>query len=73
MFNEKNYEDLLQQVKGTLKAAVCLNKHWSTNPLHLNAQRSNICAERAVKVLQDLYPLCRSTRKLNLRFLLSNK
>ena len=73
MFNEKNYEDLLQQVEKYPKAAVCLNKHWSTNPSPLNTQRSNICAERAVKVLQDLYPLCRSTRKPNLHFLLSNK
>lgn len=73
MFDEQNYEDLHQQSKKYPKAAVCLKTHWSTSPSPLNTQRSNICAERAVKVLQDLYPLCHSTRKLTLRFLLSNK
>lgn len=73
MFDEQNYEDLHQQAEKYPKAAVCLKTHWSTNPSPVNTQRSNICAERAVKVLQDLYPLCHSTRRLNLRFLLSNK
>ena len=73
MFNEHSYEELKQQVEKYPKAAVCLKTHWSTDPSPLNSQRSNICAERAIKVLQDLYPLCRSAEKLNLRFLLSNK
>lgn len=73
MFNEHDYQDLRKEVQKYPKAASCLNNHWSIIPSPLNTQRSNICAERAIKVLQDLYPLCRSPDKLNLRFLMSNK
>ena len=49
-----------------------LRKFWSREPTPIPTQRSNICAERAIKVMQDLLPLCRSTERLNIKFLFTN-
>jgi hypothetical protein len=64
-FNESKYQELEREVVKFLKAAVCLKNHCSKMPSHLHAQRSNIWAEHAVKVLH-------SKENLNLRFLLLN-
>jgi hypothetical protein len=72
LFNNADFENLKHEVEKYPKAALSLKTHWSTIQSPLNIPRSNICAERAINVSHDLYPLCRSEIKLNLRFLLSN-
>ena len=54
------------------KAAKTVEKFWNPDPSVLeDVERSNRCAERAVKVMKDLD--CRSADKLNMKFLLSNR
>jgi len=71
-FNPDDFDNLSEVCKQHPKALKSLKKFWSKDPTPIPTQRSNICAERAIKVMQDLLPLCRSTEKLNIKFLLTN-
>jgi len=71
-YNSEIYEQLSEAVSRFQKAKVCLDKHWVLEDSRIkDVQRSNICAERAIKVMQDID--CRTDKKLNLRFILTNK
>ena len=72
LFRANDFDELQHDVVNYHKASICLKTHWSKTPSPINTARSNICAERAIKIMQDIHPLCRSDMKLNLRFLLSN-
>ena len=71
-FNPADFVNLLEACNEHPKALKSLKRFWSTEPTPIPTQRSNICAERAVKVMQDLMPLCHSIEKLNIKYLLSN-
>ena len=71
-FNPADFDTLSEACKEHAKALKSLKKNSSTEPTPIPTQRSNICAERAIKVMQDLLALCTSTEKLNLKFLLTN-
>lgn len=71
-FNLADFDNLSEACKDHPKALNSLRKFWSTEPTPIPTQRSNICAERAIKVMQDLLPLCKSSEKLNVKFLLTN-
>lgn len=69
-FNVKNFENLRQATIPFKKAHACFLKHWVKEESVIpQQQRSNICAERSIKVVQDIFPLCKSTRALNLKFI----
>lgn len=69
-FNVNNYENLKQGTIPFKKAHACFLKHWVKEESAIpQQQRSNICAERSIKVVQDIFPLCKSTRALNLKFI----
>lgn len=69
-FNEKNFSSLNQALIPFKKAHKCFLRHWVQEDSAIpKQQRSNICAERAIKVVQDIYPLCKTTRSLNLKFI----
>ncbi|ESN97309.1 hypothetical protein HELRODRAFT_178094 [Helobdella robusta] len=72
-YRTEQYEFLLYAVNGYPKALRCFQTHWSQSPSSIHTQRSNVCAERTIKVLQDIAPLCHSSEKLNLRFIFTNK
>lgn len=56
------------------KAKKCFETHWVKQDSVLpGIERSNRCAERAIKILQDIFPNCRSNDKLNDRFILTNQ
>lgn len=71
-YSAEQYDLLQDAVRSYPKASRCLQAHWCKLPSPIYTQRSNVCAERAIKVLQDIAPLCHSAEKLNLRFLLTN-
>lgn len=72
-FCEDNFESLNESLCRFKKAQKCFIRHWKKEASSiLNHQRSNICAERAIKVVQDIYPLCKSVRTLNLKFMSLN-
>ena len=72
IFDDQHYFLLRDAVQPFSKAARCFQTHWSQNPSPLNTERSNRCAERAIKILQDISPYAHSAEKLNLRFMLTN-
>lgn len=72
-FKENNFEALSQSLTFFTKANECFLRHWVREPSKIkDHQRSNICAERAIKVVQDIYPLCKTIRTLNLKFISYN-
>ena len=50
-----------------------LRNIWLIEPTPIPTQHSNIYAERAIKVMQDLLRLCKSIEKINIKFILSNE
>lgn len=72
-YKNSDFEKLSEILSPYKKALQCLKNHWKQEPSVINIPRSNQCAERAVKVMQDLYAVCRDKSKLSLRFILSNK
>ena len=73
MYKDKDYTNLAEILKPYDKALRVLQNHWKQEPSVIKIPRSNQCAERAIKVMQDLYAACRNKDKLELRFLRSNK
>ena len=71
-FNPANFDHLSEACQEHPKALKSLRRFWSREPTPIPTQRSNICAERAIKVMQDLLPLRTSTERLNTKFLLTN-
>ena len=53
-FKQNNYKNLKNTVKKCKKAAECFDRHFSKEESAVNSQRSNICAERAIKVVQGI-------------------
>lgn len=73
MYNKNDFSNLSEILKPYKKASNTLKSHWKQEPSVLNIPRSNQCAERAIKVMQELYAVCRNKDKLQLRFILSNR
>lgn len=73
-FRYNNFENLETSVKPFKNAHKCLLKHWvEEDSAILNLKRTNICAERAIKVIQEIYTYCKTERTLNLKFITSNE
>lgn len=72
-FNPLDFNFLEELAFPYPKALNSLKRFWNKEPSPLESERSNICAERAVKILQSIKPMCRSKETLNKRFLLTNK
>ena len=73
MYNENDFKNLSEILKPYKKAMQVFENHWKQEPSVLKIPRSNQCAERAIKIMQKLYAVCRNKDKLKLRFILSNK
>lgn len=73
MYNANDYQNLCSCLQVHEKALNCMKKFWNREPSRLEIPRTNQCAERAIKCLQDLNDVCKKKEKLQLRFILSNK
>ena len=73
VYNQDNYNNLAAVCKDHSKAIKTLRTFWSVEPTPIPTQRSNNCAEHAIKVLQNLLPLCKSIKKITIKFLLTNE
>lgn len=73
MFKESCYENLMKAVSNYVKALNCFKTHWSPDPSPILIPRSNQCAERAIKVMEEFYASCKNKENVPLRFILSNK
>lgn len=67
-FDSNHFGIINEALENFPKAKTCFNKHWIKEPSAIPCQRSNICAERGVKIIQNIYPFCKSVRALNLKF-----
>jgi hypothetical protein len=73
MYNKNDFKNLSKVLKPYKKGLNTLENNWKKEPSTINIPRSNQCAERAIKVMQELYAICKIKSKLQLRFILSNK
>lgn len=72
-FNKNNFATLQKSLAGFTKPNECFLRHWVNKPSAIEeVQRSNICAERAIKIVQDILPLCKSSHTLNLKLISYN-
>src|SRR5215469_3900923 len=73
-YNNETYDRLLSYVKETkCQAAVkCFKRHWSNENSVIDTTRSNIIAERAIKLMQELNATCKSDKYLHLKFISKN-
>ena len=72
-FTSFEWTDLWFSDQGHHKALNTVKKFWKPERSKLRIPRSNQCAERAIKCLQDLFDVCKKKENLQLRFILSNK
>jgi len=73
-YSENVYDELLFAVSALKcsKAVTCFSTHWNKEPSVLDVPRSNIVAERAVKVMEELHATCKTDKYLNSKFINSN-
>ena len=73
-YTENVYEELHSAISkfGCQKAIKCFETHWVNKPSIIDVPRSNIVAERAVKIMENIYATCRSDKYLNIKFINSN-
>ena len=54
-------------------AMKCFKTHWNLNKSILDVPRTNICAERAIKLMKELQHKCKIYKYLCLTFIATNK
>ena len=72
MYNANDYDNLMSCLSEYEKAKKTLIKFWNRQPSAVKIPRSNQCAERAIKVKQELHETCKTDEKLKLKFILNN-
>ena len=73
LYHTHDFKTLAKLLKPYAKASKSLRNHWKQEPSAVIILRSNQCAERAIKAMQQLYNNCKNKDKLHLRFILTNK
>jgi hypothetical protein len=73
-FTENAFKELHSAIAkfGCQKSIKCFKTHWVKEPSIIDVPRSNIVAERAVKIMEDIRSTCKSDKYLNIKFLNSN-
>src|SRR5215469_8826000 len=73
-YNEVIYDRLSIAITGLkcTSAHLCLKTHWIREPSLIDIPRSNMVAERAVKVMEELHGICKTEKYLHLRFVATN-
>ena len=75
-FADNVFQDIYSAVSkfGCQKATKCFQTHWVKEPsvIVIDVPRSNIVAERAVKIMEEIHSTCKSDKYLNLKFVNSN-
>ena len=71
-FDEHIYAKLVTALHGYEKAESTFKKFWNQEPPRISVPRTNQCAERAIKVLEEIHHQCKSDENLRLRFMLEN-
>lgn len=72
LYNPNDFNNLLRSVENYPKAQNTIKNFWNKDPSFLQILRSNQCAERAIKFMQELHATCKTVEKLRLKFILNN-
>ena len=75
IFKEDVYDNFLQWISqlNFPAALTSFTTHWRSEKFILNIQRTNICAERALKLMEELLQKCKGEKYLTLKFISTNK
>lgn len=73
-YSENVYDELFSAVSELKcsKAVNCFSTHWKREPSVLDVPRSNIVAERGVKLMEELHATCKTDKYLSCKFINSN-
>lgn len=73
-YSERDYEDLLSAISQLKcpKALKSFSTHWKKEPSVLDVPRSNIVAERGVKLMEEVHSTCKTDKYLNIKFINRN-
>ena len=73
-YSEMDYEDLLSAISKLQcpNAVKCFSTHWKNEPSVLDVPRSNIVAERAGKLMEEVHSTCKTDKYLNSKFICTN-
>ena len=74
IFKEDVYDNLLQSISelNCPAALTSFTTHWRSEKSVLNIPRTNICADRAVKLMEELLQKCKGEKYLILKFMSTN-
>ena len=74
-FSESSYVDLENAINKVpcKKVLVSFQTFWNKNPSVLDVKRSNIAAERGVKVMEEVVSNCKTLKYINSHFIVRNK
>lgn len=73
-FDGNIYNKLLAAIRktGCKNAEKCFKTHWCTDDSQIDIPRTNIIAERAVKLMEQLKETCKNEKYLNFKFISKN-
>ena len=74
MFNAEIHHKLMDGISelNCSAAMKCFLTHWNADNSVVDTPRTNICAERAVKLMEELHQKCKTDKYLNLKFIATN-
>ncbi len=72
-YNMVHKQTLVESLHGYEKAKQCFLKHWIDNETAMDTARSNICAERGIKCIQEIMKNTKNPKNANKKFILYNK
>ena len=75
MFREDVYNKLKDSISmlGCSGAMNCFTAHWNLNKSILDVPLTNICAKRAIKIMEELQHKYKTDKYLSLKFIATNK
>lgn len=74
VYDKSNFSNLRASLVDYKKACLCLETRWVKEDSAIpGIRRTNMCAERAIKVMTDLLLTCKTELTLNQMFVLDNK
>jgi hypothetical protein len=74
MFNAEIHQKLMDGTSelNCSAAMKCFVTHWNVDRSVVDIPRTNICAERGVKLMEELYQKCKTDKYLNLKLISTN-
>ena len=74
MFNAQIHQKLMDGISelNCSAAMKCFETHWNVDRSVVDIPQTNICTERGVKLMEELYQKCKTDKYLNLKLIATN-